>query len=246
MHAGIRLGGEYFTENGYTVVAVSRPGYGKTPLDTGETPEIFASALQEMLTNLGIERVTVIGISAGGRTALCLASLFPDIVDRLILQSSVSFDPWPDRMTRIAARLAFNPGTERYTWALIHRLFRARPRQAAAMMLSNMTNLNAKDLVGGLDDTEIRRMVDLFSEMRSGQGFMNDLRSAGGDACGVRAPTLIIHSRHDASVPIGHAASLSQQIPHARLFISDAESHLIWLSPHYTEIRSVMDEFLSA
>ncbi len=244
MHAGIGLGEDVFLEAGCGVMRVSRPGYGRTPLGTGSSPEAFAAALVELLADQGVNRVIPVGISAGGRSAMRLAALAPALVEKLVLLSSVSFAPWPDTTTRIAGTLAFNPLSERLTWPLIHRWFRADPRRAAAMMLSAMTNLDAKRIVRDYDTETITQLAEMFTRMRSGRGFLHDLRASGGDASEVSVPTLIVHSRHDRSVPLDHPTRLSHQIHNSRLFLSDAESHLIWFSPHYPEIKREIREFL--
>lgn len=245
MHAGIELGEEYFLEHGYTVIVVSRPGYGRTPLTTGTTPDGFADAVSEMLQGLGIRRIVVVGISAGGRSAMRLAARHPGVVDKLVLQGSVSFAPWPDTATRLAGRIAFNPLSERLTWGMIRKGMRVAPRRAVSMMLSNMTRLDAASVVDQLSEEQIDELATMFSSMSSGRGFMNDLTAAAGDASDVPVPTLVIHSRHDKSVPFFHAELLDRQIPDSRLYVSDAESHLIWFSPHYREIRQVMRDFLN-
>src|SRR5947209_19105836 len=61
---------QFFLEHGYQLIIPSRPGYGKTPSSTGRTAEAFADALLAFLDQLQIEQVIVLGISAGGRTAL--------------------------------------------------------------------------------------------------------------------------------------------------------------------------------
>jgi 2-succinyl-6-hydroxy-2,4-cyclohexadiene-1-carboxylate synthase len=50
--------------------------------------ESAAKDLKEILDQLGIEKVDVLGYSMGGRLALTFAILFPDQLRRLILESS--------------------------------------------------------------------------------------------------------------------------------------------------------------
>lgn len=63
----------FFGEHGYQLIIPSRPGYGNTPSSTGRTAEAFADALIPLLDQLQLEQVIVLGISAGGRTALQFA-----------------------------------------------------------------------------------------------------------------------------------------------------------------------------
>ncbi|GAA3012454.1 alpha/beta fold hydrolase [Streptosporangium longisporum] len=117
MRAGLALGEEVFTASGHRVLALSRPGYGRTPLTTATTPAAFADLTARLCHEPGVERVAAaVGVSAGGRTALTMAARHPHLVERVILQSAVAFVPWPDRRTRLAGRLVFNARAEAITW----------------------------------------------------------------------------------------------------------------------------------
>lgn len=244
VNASIPLGETYFIERGFQVLNVSRPGYGKTPLSTGITPIGFADALSELLNQLGIERAVVIGISAGGRTAIRFAAKHPARVEKLVLQSSISFAPWPDRLTRLAAYIGFNPFTEKYTWKLMRAFLRRDPKSALKMMLSNMATLGATSVISALDERQMQALIGLFAQMSSGRGFLNDIKTPDTDATDVTVPTLIVHSKYDKSVPLSHARLLAQQIRNSVLYLSEAESHMLWFSPYYAEIEVVMSEFL--
>ncbi|MGW4792699.1 alpha/beta fold hydrolase [Nonomuraea sp. NPDC004297] len=67
-------------------------------------------AAAQLCQALGIDRLAaVVGISAGGRTALMVAARHPRPVERVILQSTVAFLPWPGRLTHLGGRAAFTP-----------------------------------------------------------------------------------------------------------------------------------------
>ena len=57
-------------EAGFMLLTPSRPGYLRTPLDTGATPEQAADAMAALLDAIKIEKVIVMGTSGGGPTAL--------------------------------------------------------------------------------------------------------------------------------------------------------------------------------
>jgi pimeloyl-ACP methyl ester carboxylesterase len=245
MNASVHIGEDYFLERGYIILVVSRPGYGKTPLSVGPTPAEFAEVLHDLLELLEMKRVVLVGISAGGRTAMSLAAMYPGCVEKLILQSSLSFAPWPDMKTRLAAYVAFNPLTEHYSWNLLRRFLNRNLRAAVKMMLSTMTTLEHETVVNAYSEKQLQALAEVFATMGSGFGFMADIRARGGNATDVKIPTLIIHSKYDKSVPLSHPYRLAEQIQNARLYLSEAESHMIWFSPHYPEIEKVMDDFLA-
>jgi len=245
MDASVELGDGFFLEEGYKVIIVSRPGYGKTSLAMGPTPNEFVDSVIELLTKLGVNQVVAVGISAGGRSAVRLAAKYPDVVQKLILQSATSFMPWPDARTRRIARAAFNPVAQKPTWKIMRWLLKRHPRAGLKMMLANMTTLDPNKVIKKLASEQHQRLIRLFSNLHSDEGFMNDLRQVTGSAKDVHVPTLIIHSKYDKSVELKHAQKLHHEIVGSQLSISDAESHIIWFSDSYKEIQKTMKHFLA-
>jgi pimeloyl-ACP methyl ester carboxylesterase len=249
MRASLPLGEDVFAAAGFTVLAPSRPGYGRTPLATGRDPEGFADVVAELCARLGIDRLAaVVGQSAGGPTAVTLASRHPELVERLILQSAVGFLPWPDLRTRIGGRCVFAARIEKATWALLHGLVRRSPERALPLLLRDLTRRPVRSVISALSPADRTLLLGLFAHMRSGAGFAADLRAmAGGRTTvpSVSRPTLVIAAPDDGAVPFAHARSLAAAIPHARLVCSQAPSHFIWFGDDYPAIAVTMTEFLA-
>lgn len=248
MRAGLALGEETMTEAGYSVLVPSRPGYGQTALEAGRSPADFADTVAELCAHLSIDHVAgVIGISAGGRTALALAAGHPDLVSRVVLESSVGFLPWPDRRTRVAANAVFSARTEKATWAAVRFLFRVTPGLGMRLLLRDLSTKPAGAVLASLDAADRASLAGLFARMRSGEGFLNDIRgfdSTGIDAA-INQPTLVVASPHDGAVPFAHAQSLVEHIPHAELVSSEANSHFIWFGRDYPRIAEKVQTFLA-
>lgn len=247
MRAGLALGEEVFSAAGYTVLVPSRPGYGRTPLQTGTSPGGFADATSELCRHLGIDQVAaVVGISAGGRTAVTMAARHPELAQRLILESALGFLPWPGRRLRLGAPLAFSALIEKATWAVVRALLRRSPAAGLRTMLGGLSTESIDKVLAALSDEDRATLIALFSTMRSGRGFLNDLRSTPDVASQVTQPTLIIASRKDGAVPFVHAQSLAAGIPHAEQILSDSASHFIWFAHDYPLIANQIRDFLSA
>jgi pimeloyl-ACP methyl ester carboxylesterase len=248
MRAALALGEDVFAEAGCTILAPSRPGYGRTPLATGATPTAFADVIAELCGTLGIERLAaVVGQSGGGPTAVMLAARHPELVQRLVLQSAVGFLPWPDRRTRLGAAVVFRAGVERWAWAAIRSFLRAAPDAGLRLLLHDLTTGSSAALLADLPDEHRGLLLGLFSRMRSGSGFTADLRAMAeppDPIPNVSQPALIIASPHDAAVPFAHAESLAAAIPRARLITSRAPSHFIWLGDDYPAIAAEILRFL--
>ncbi|MEV7009297.1 alpha/beta hydrolase [Streptosporangium sp. NPDC051022] len=246
MRAGLALGEEVFTDAGFTVLAPSRPGYGHTPPTTGTTPAGFADATAQLCRSLGVRRLAaVVGISAGGRTALTLAARHPDLVERIILQSAVGFLPWPDRLTRLGGRVVFNARLEAGTWVIMRSLLRTAPSLGLRVLLRQLSVLPVHRLMAGLSAAERATLTGLFTAMRSGHGFVADMLPVPDCAAEAGQPALVIATRHDRSVPFAHAESLVAAMPNAELVDSRADSHMIWFGPDYPRVAAKIRDFLA-
>jgi pimeloyl-ACP methyl ester carboxylesterase len=253
MRASLPLGEEVFADAGYTVLAPSRPGYGRTPLTTGTSLEGFAEVVTELCDYLGIGSVTaVVGQSAGGPSAVTMAARYPALVERLILQSAVGPLAWPDRRTRLGGRVVFSRRTEQLTWALIHMLVRRAPTVGLRLLLRDLSVQPGGPALAALAEPHRALTAALFERMRSGSGFSADLRNFTGTtgyretaAC-VGQDALVIASPTDGAVPFTHAKALADALPNARLITSQACGHFIWFSDDYPAIAATITSFLDA
>ncbi|MFE3853067.1 alpha/beta fold hydrolase [Streptomyces griseorubiginosus] len=244
--AGLPVGEEVFVEAGHTVLAPSRPGYGRTPLSTGTSTSGFADVVGALCAHLGITEVAaVVGTSGGGPTAVTMAARHPGLVRRLILQSAVGTLPWPGRPTRIGAHLLFGTRSERVTWGALRLLLRRAPDTALRLLLSGLTTLPVSDVLADLGPEERAAMIELFCRMRSGHGFLNDLRPTPDLTADIGQPTLVIGTRADRGVPFAHARSLASGIPRAELVESGAASHLMWFGSAWPTTAEKIRAFLS-
>ena len=246
VRAGLALGEDVFAATGCTVLAPSRPGYGRTPLSTGTTVERYTDAVRELCSQLGIARVAaVVGISGGGPTAATMAARHPELVERLILVSAVGWLPYPDRWTRLGAYFAFAAMTERLTWAAVRALARVAPGVCLRTMLRSLSTRPVDEVVAALTAEDRAMQLALFGQMRSGRGFLNDLHPTPDITSQVTQPTLVIATRTDAGVPFAHARSLTTTIQHAELVESSAHSHFVWLGPDWPAIAERIRVFLA-
>lgn len=247
MRAGLALGEEVFAAADCTVLVPSRPGYGRTPLSTGTSVQEYTDAVRALCAHLGIERVSaVVGISGGGPTAATMAARHPDLVQSLILISAVGFLPYPDRFTRFGAHIGFAAGTERVTWAGICTLVRVAPNTCLRLMLRSLSTRPPGKVVAALRREDRAMLLDLFAQMRSGRGFLNDLHPTPDVTARIGQPTLVIATRTDRGVPFSHAQSLASAIRHAELVESKADSHFVWLGADWPAIAERIQTFLNA
>lgn len=71
------------------IIAVDRPGVGRSTSIRRPSPAGFADDIKELVDSLGLARFGLLGLSAGGGYAACVASRMPTQVESLVLCSSL-------------------------------------------------------------------------------------------------------------------------------------------------------------
>lgn len=83
------------SENGYRVIVPDQIGFGKS-----EKPEIYynfhelAQNTYELLQQLGIQKVNVVGHSMGGMLATRFALLYPQVTTKLVLENPIGLEDY--------------------------------------------------------------------------------------------------------------------------------------------------------
>jgi pimeloyl-ACP methyl ester carboxylesterase len=209
-------------------IAVSRPGYLRTPIETGRTPAEQADAYATLLDSLGIGQAVVVALSGGGPSSLQFALHHSDRCRGLVLLSALS--------RRKLARER-TPGQKVYDSMIA-------PSDRLALLL-----YRAFTLFAGSTARQALGSVLLLSESRRGAGRRNDLvqneSSPSEPPAGIRVPTLIIHGTADRIVPISHAEAVLQAIPGAKLVRVTGGGHGIFVS-RAAEFKPAFVEFLES
>lgn len=234
----------FFLAQGYQLIVPSRPGYGRTPASTGKRAEAFADALVSLLDYLQLDQVIVLGISAGGPTTLQLAGRHPERVSKVILQNAATDGRYASGMIRFLTYLFFNPVLEGTVWAAFRGFGRVAPHAALKSLMWGLTCLPIEQVLSAMRSNQQQAALAFLQASRSGSGFLHDIHHHCGDLSRVTAPVLVITSKYDGLVDASHATYVQSHIHQAQLFVSEAESHLMWFSAHDHEIQARMRLFL--
>ena len=224
------------------IIALSRPGYGGTPLETAPQIEQQADRVVELLNALKIESAAVLGHSAGGPPAAYFALRHPERCLGLVLLSAVL----PPPGQRLARGIRSMPAMFRVLgfsdWPL--RVFITLVRH---VILPLMGWLNIR----GLAQDNARRVVaELFEGMLPVSawrvGTLNDHLRLGTtplafETC--RVPALIVHGTADPVAAYEPARTAANAIPGAKLVAIEGGSHAIFAS-HYQKVGAEIEAFL--
>jgi pimeloyl-ACP methyl ester carboxylesterase len=197
-------------------IAVSRPGYLRTPLTSGETPEQQADLYAALLDELQIDRVVVMGSSGGAPSAVQFAIRHPERTKALVLLVPLlanmkgDYNPRPPKLFLIEQNVV--------TWLLGTRLV--------------MTpELDAKD-EKQMQSARALVRTQVPAELRV-EGLVNDLlqfRKLGIEAWPleeIAAPTLILHGNADNNTPYEASVAAAGRIPGAKLETFEGGNHYI-------------------
>jgi pimeloyl-ACP methyl ester carboxylesterase len=212
------------------VLLVTRPGYGRTPLRSGRTPEEQAHLYAALLDAVGVDRAVVLGISGGGPSAYALAALHPDRCAGLVLACPVRSGVMavPVAMRRLAAV----PGL----WSALAALARGHEAVRRARGLTRPVDLALLTEAERplLDDPGVRAAAETFESERRhtvrGRGLRNDalrLGTAPPPWPDADLPVVVLHGALDEVVPVENATAYGDAVPGARVVVLPGLGHAV-------------------
>ena len=253
------LGMEMWIDEGFSVLAISRPGYLRTPLNTGETFEEQADAIDALLDTLGISKVSILAASAGGPTALHFAFRHPDRLSALILLAAVShqFDMNLDAMDSVLGRIFLSDSIVDFGVWVFDVLTRRWTTQSLKISYKETVMLKSKELNDYIRQvmtipeqvTWYKRSIRTTCPMSPRTiGLNNDLKQlqkvSFTNLETINCPTLVVHGTVDKDVSFSNAEYAASSIPNARLYRLENIGHLVWLGEHVSEMNSEIVRFL--
>jgi pimeloyl-ACP methyl ester carboxylesterase len=220
-------------------------GHGDSAKPTGDySLSAHAATLRDLLTHLGIERVTLVGHSLGGGIAMQFYYLFPDMVERLVLVASGGLG----REVNLVLRSATLPGAE----------------QVLSLIASEPV-LDKVQAVGrgarkvgwrpGADIGAIWRGFTSLGDRESRRAFLATTRAVidlGGQSISAHdhlqgvapVPTMIVWGSKDRMIPAWHALSAQRSVPDCRVELFEGAGHF----PHLDDpdrFAQVLREFMA-
>lgn len=221
----------------FCCITPSRPGYGKTPItDFNKTPKGTADLFISLLDTLNLPKVIVVGISAGGLTALEIAANYPNRVESLVLMSALTKKMYSETDKHyMGGKKLFAPKLEPLTWLIYRTFFKFFPNFMTRKMFKELSKYRPIVFTEG----ELMELENLTLSMRSGYGFSNDLDQSIDEEIlsGIECQTLILHSENDNAVDTSHPQHAKVNIKDSRLvFFKNRWGHLLWLGIDYEPI----------
>lgn len=194
----------------FHVLTYDHPGHGASDLPEQPcTVEALAQGLLALLDELGLERVSLCGVSLGGMVGIALALEAPERVERLVLACTSAYlgptEAWAQR-----ARIVRTEGMAAIADTVVERWFTPELSRAEP------------ETVAGFRSTLLATPPEGYARCCEAVGAWNARESL----AGVSVPVLVLVGAEDPVTPIAHAELITSAIPGARLHIIERAAHL--------------------
>jgi pimeloyl-ACP methyl ester carboxylesterase len=232
--------GQMALGNGYKFVAVSRYGYLRSPIPAHASIRSQADAYRDLLDQLHIGKVIVIGGSAGGPSATQFANDFPERTSALILISAVGQAAAAGDKPPFYVGIIHLIQQSDYAYWLVAKFMRPT--------LLNLMGIPPTVYSGFTADQKQRaqQMLDIMHPMSARYaGTINDsvmIQQAPPSTANISAPTLILHARNDTLVSFQHAEHTHASISQSRLVVFETGGH--GLLSEMSAVRQSISQFL--
>jgi 2-hydroxy-6-oxonona-2,4-dienedioate hydrolase len=230
---------------GWRVIAPSRFGYLRTPMPADASSDAQADALAALLDALGIERLPVLGGSAGALSALAFALRHPQRCSALVPIVPASYVPGRP------ATPAATPWATVLTEAMLRSdfLFWCGLRSAPAAMTKALLATDAAVVAAAstAEQDRVRRVLwNILPVSQRADGILNDARLSSQPAplplARIVAPTLAVSAEDDRFGTIEAARHIAATVPGAQLVAFRSGGH-VWAG-HDAELHELLQRFL--
>jgi pimeloyl-ACP methyl ester carboxylesterase len=217
-----------------TFIAISRPGYLRTPLSTGKTPEEQAALYAALLDALHIEQAAVIGLSGGGPSALQFALQHPDRCSGLVMICGLA-----QRYSEKDVGQSL-PLVRRFIRQCADKMLLFDP---ALFLMELLTRWHPKTVALG----DVFRTIAIHRLRKA--GYDNDMEQFAAITRypleRITVPTLVLHGTSDYTVSFAEAEFVASKVSHAKLVAVEGGDHAFYVT-HKERVIPTLRAFLKA
>ncbi len=251
-----RVISDWIDRNEFRVLCLSRPGYLRTPIETGIMINQQADAYAELLEKLKISKTGVIAFAGGAPSAYSFVMRYPEKCSALVVISGISgYYQMPFKSGPVARAI--------YLSAIGKDLMKYLSSEKPEIFLEDLYSNEAffteeqkkKKINKCLGNSDAMRFILAFSESmkpynQKKYGTDNDLRQLKKltrmTLENIKTPSLIIHGTHDTEVKFYDGVYAFESIPYSERIWIEGGCHLsFWLHEYSDFIQNQALDFLS-
>lgn len=212
----------------YQVLRVDLRGHGETELGNDEiTLDTYVNDLNNLLDELNISKVNLIGFSLGGAVALDFAIRYPKKVDSLVLMSCFYKADKNLRNTLCQFKNALDVSFEEFYDIIL-------PMVLCPDVIDDNKN-------------ELELLKEIGAQNANTEAYINAV-----DVClnlniekhlsKINIPTLILASRYDDIAPLDMQKNLHAQIKNSKLIVFDNVKHNLLVGENNEKILAILKD----
>jgi 2-hydroxy-6-oxonona-2,4-dienedioate hydrolase len=227
----------------FQYVAPSRFGYLRSPVPSNPAPEAQADAYAALLDTLNVNSVIIIGLSAGGPSALQFALRHSGRCHGLIMLSAASH-PVPPLPSILRAIYPFMLKSDFIPWLFYaiapHAVFQANgvSRVLLAQIKFEREKMHLLDALYHTTFPTTPRREGMINDMQQLTNFPSYPIEH------ITVPTLVVHAVNDPIIPIESGEFSARTIPNARFIRLEDGGHFTCVT-HREETMPIVQEFLN-
>lgn len=210
----------------FTVIAPDLLGHGLSAKPRADySVGGYANGVRDLLTVLGIDRVTVVGHSFGGGVAMQFAYQFPERTERLVLVASGGLGPEVTPAIRAITTPGFHQAMGVATLPGVRHAGLAGLRAASRLPLTATRDLDeVADIYDSFKDPAARHAIRHV--VRAVVDWRGQIVTMADRAYLTQAmPMCVVWGRDDRVIPVSHAANAAALAPQARVEVIPNSGH---------------------
>ena len=244
-----------FAAKDFRLLSLSRPGYLGTPLESGASLEDQVDLFAAVLDELGIDKVAVFSVSAGGPFAYTFAIRHPDRIWALVTADSVSgYYDMPETAGPIAQMIFLSDSGQK----LLQKMTKSKPDAFIKEIFKSEAYFTKEQVKKHLDfvlndsyahDFVTAFMNTMYPYKTRKAGTENDMAITRTlhhlPVEKIGCPTLVVHGTHDADVKLYDGVYAYEHIRDAeRIWIEEGSHLCFWINPGSKEAQEQTIAFL--
>lgn len=214
----------------YQILRVDLRGHGESELGNEDiTIDTYANDLNNLLEELDISKINLIGFSLGGAVALDFANIYPHKVDSLVLMSSFYKADDELKSTLNQFKNSLNIGFEEFYDNIL-------PKVLCPNVIKDNEN-------------ELELLKEIASQNANTESYIKAV-----DAClnfnaekhltEINVPTLILAGKYDEISTLEMQKDLQSKIRNSKLVVFDDVKHNLLVGKNNAKILTALKEFL--
>ena len=214
----------------YRIIRVDLRGHGQTPLGDEEiTIDCYSEDLKNLLEDLNVDIINLVGFSLGGAVALDFTVKYPEMVSSLVLMST--FSKCDDYLEGVFSEFKSNlcRGFEEFYDYMIPKVLCPEVIESNAEELEMLKQISSKsaNVEAYIKATDVCLNFNVEDRLSD-----------------ITQPTLILAGKYDEISQLNCQKNLNNMIGNSKLVVFDNLKHNLLVGKNISKIVDILNDFI--